>query len=173
MTKRDEKAASDNTEEKQSGLTPWQPGQSGNPSGRPKGARSKLSEGFLNALQADFEQHGPDVIAKVRAEKPDVYLKVVANLMPAKLEALLEAKVDVNCGFDAANSVAEVLELVAKEAGHEAARMLAEIFGVEVHDFGDGMTLLPPAEICPFDPVTNRANYRNWYRRKHNRFPDE
>ena len=64
MTKRDEKAASDNTEEKQSGLTPWQPGQSGNPSGRPKGARSKLSEGFLNALQADFEQHGPDVIAK-------------------------------------------------------------------------------------------------------------
>jgi len=69
MTKRDEKAASDNTEEKQSGLTPWQPGQSGNPSGRPKGARSKLSEGFLNALQADFEQHGPDVIAKVRAEK--------------------------------------------------------------------------------------------------------
>src|SRR5260221_7640371 len=119
MTKRDEKAASDNTEEKQSGLTPWQQGKSGNPSGRQKGARSNLSEGFLKALQADFEQHGPDVIAKVRAEKPDVYLKVVANLMPAKLEAQLEAKVDVDIGFNDTASVADVLDLVPRKPSPE------------------------------------------------------
>jgi Family of unknown function (DUF5681) len=44
----------------------WKPGQSGNPAGRPKGARNKLSEDFLNAFAQDFEQHGAAVIEKVR-----------------------------------------------------------------------------------------------------------
>jgi hypothetical protein len=116
-----------------------------NGGGRPRGARSKLSEGFLNALQVDFEQNGSEVIARVRKDKPDVYLKVVAGLMPAKLEAQLEAKVDVHHSgeFGDANSIADVLELVAKEAGHEAAMTLAAMFGIEY----PGMTLLPPKRV--------------------------
>jgi len=63
----------------------FKPGQSGNPNGRPKGARSKLGEQFLEALQADFEEHGIAAIAQVRADKPDAYLKVIASLMPKDL----------------------------------------------------------------------------------------
>ncbi|WP_143039840.1 MULTISPECIES: hypothetical protein [Bradyrhizobium] len=63
-------------------------GKKGGP-GRPKGSRSKLATEFIDALYQDFEQHGVGVIAKVRSDKPDVYLKVVANLMPAKMEASL------------------------------------------------------------------------------------
>jgi hypothetical protein len=65
----------------------WQPGQSGNPAGRPKGARSKLGEEFLKAMLADFEQHGAVVISTVREEKPDQYLKVVASILPKEIEA--------------------------------------------------------------------------------------
>jgi hypothetical protein len=142
-------ASAENTAQEQRGV-PFKPGQSGNPSGRPRGARSKLSEGFLTALQADFEQNGSEVIAKVRRDKPDVYLKVVANLMPARLEAQLEAKVDVHHSgeFGDANSIEEVLELVAREAGHEAAVTLAEMFGLEPPDsLTPGMTLLPPRKV--------------------------
>ena len=53
----------------------------GNP-GRPKGARNKLGEQFIEALQQDFEEHGIAAIQVVRAEKPDQYLKVIASLMP-------------------------------------------------------------------------------------------
>jgi len=113
-----------------------------NGGGRSKGSRNKLSEAFLSALDADFEQHGPDVITKVRIEKPDVYLKVVANLMPARLEAQLEAKIDVGDFSD--TSIDEVLELVAKEAGLENALMLAEMFKVEVPDDFTERVLLPP-----------------------------
>src|SRR5882672_3841760 len=116
--------------EKQTHL--WKPGQSGNPAGRPKGSRSKLSEGFLEALNADFDQHGAAVIAKVRLEKPDVYLKVVANLTPARLEAMLEAKIDVKHEFADTNSIEEILQIVANEAGQEAAYTLAEMFGLKV-----------------------------------------
>jgi hypothetical protein len=67
-------------------LTPWQPGQSGNPAGRPKGSRNKLSEAFLSALSEDFEQNGVAVIASVRAEKPAEYLKIIAAIVPKQLE---------------------------------------------------------------------------------------
>ena len=46
-----------------SNLKPFRPGQSGNPKGRPVGARSKLGEAFLEALQDDFATHGAAVIA--------------------------------------------------------------------------------------------------------------
>jgi hypothetical protein len=64
----------------------FKPGQSGNPAGRPKGARSKLGEDFLKALHEDFAENGKQVIEKVRAEKPDVYLKVVASILPKEID---------------------------------------------------------------------------------------
>jgi len=66
-------------------LTPFKPGQSGNPAGRPKGSRNKLGEDFLNALQADFSAHGVKAIETVREERPHEYLKVIAGILPKEL----------------------------------------------------------------------------------------
>jgi hypothetical protein len=63
----------------------WQPGQSGNLAGRPIGNRNKLNEKFILALHDDFVEHGPKVIARVREEKPDIYLKVIASILPREL----------------------------------------------------------------------------------------
>lgn len=64
----------------------FKPGQSGNPAGRPKGARNKLGEEFLKRLEADFRKHGQEAIEQVRLDKPDVYLKVVAQIVPKQMQ---------------------------------------------------------------------------------------
>ena len=62
--------------------TLWQPGQSGNPAGRVRGSRNKLSEEVICALLRDFREHGQKAIAKVRRDQPGVWLKVIAMLIP-------------------------------------------------------------------------------------------
>lgn len=79
-------AESDNTDQKQKPQL-FKPGQSGNPAGRPKGARSKLGEAFITAMYEDFQKYGVEVIEAVRTEKPDQYLKVVASILPKEIEA--------------------------------------------------------------------------------------
>ena len=60
----------------------WQPGVSGNPGGRLRGSRNKLSEEVICALLRDFREHGQKAIAKVRRMQPAAYLKVLALLVP-------------------------------------------------------------------------------------------
>lgn len=60
----------------------FKPGQIANPNGRPKGARNKLGEAFIDALHDDFLENGVAAIQTVRSEKPDQYLKVIASLLP-------------------------------------------------------------------------------------------
>lgn len=71
-------------------LTPFKPGQSGNPAGRPKGSRNKLGEDFIAAMHDDFQEHGVAAIKVVRAERPHEYLKVIASLLPKELKVTTE-----------------------------------------------------------------------------------
>ena len=68
-------------------VRPWKPGESGNPAGRPKGSRNKLSEEFVAEVYADWCEHGAAAIQTVRETRPDVYVKVVASLLPRQVQA--------------------------------------------------------------------------------------
>jgi Family of unknown function (DUF5681) len=67
---------------------PWEPGKSGNPAGRPRGARSRLSELTLTKLLADFELHGDAAITEVRSKNPAAYLASIVSLLPKQQEKI-------------------------------------------------------------------------------------
>ncbi len=66
--------------------TRWQPGKSGNPAGRPTGARNKFSQQFVDAFTKHFAVHGEAAIREVREKDSGAYLKIYASIMPKQLE---------------------------------------------------------------------------------------
>lgn len=69
-------------QEKHKGLIPWKPGQSGNPKGREKGSRNKLSEDFLTDTLAEWRKSGKAALAIMAQEKPSDFCKMVAQVIP-------------------------------------------------------------------------------------------
>jgi hypothetical protein len=67
---------------------PWliKPGEVRNPAGRKPGSRNKLTEAFISAMCADFEENGAEAIMACRKSKPETYLTVMARIIPQQHE---------------------------------------------------------------------------------------
>jgi hypothetical protein len=64
----------------------WKPGQSGNPNGRPVGARTTFTQAFLKDLHALWAEHGKDAMLKTAKSQPEVFFGVCARLLPKDVE---------------------------------------------------------------------------------------
>ncbi len=103
--------------------TRFKKGQCGNPKGRPKGARNRLGTQFLEALETDFNQFGSQAVALVREKKPDVYMRVVADLLPK------EANINVEAG----EAFVNLWHKISEGLGDELADRIDEEPSVEKH----------------------------------------
>lgn len=110
-------AVSDTTEKKQ-GKNLFQPGQSGNPAGRPKGSRNRLSERFIEALHDDFMTNGQAAIETVRTERPQDYLKIIASIVPKEF-TVKDQSLDEMSDDELIELLAAVRALAAANAGKE------------------------------------------------------
>jgi len=77
------------------------PGNSGF-TGRPKGARNKLGEDFIQSMYEDFTEHGKVAIQTVREDRPQDYIKVIASLLPK----------DINLSLTASETFTRMIELM-------------------------------------------------------------
>lgn len=68
----------------------WGAGVSGNPRGRPLGARGRFSEALVTDFSKEWRAHGASVIATVRAKDPVAFLQIATRLVPKEVLLQLE-----------------------------------------------------------------------------------
>ena len=59
-------------------------GRSGNPAGRPIGARGRFSQQFIVDLSAAWERYGAEALAKTAEQFPDRFVGICAHLIPER-----------------------------------------------------------------------------------------
>jgi Family of unknown function (DUF5681) len=68
----------------------WKPGQSGNPVGRPTGARTRFTEAFVGDVAKAWEQHGAGVLEQMAASEPSKFAELCSRLIPRDVSLKLE-----------------------------------------------------------------------------------
>src|SRR5262245_50618999 len=104
---------------------PFQPGQSGNPSGGRPGSRHRqqLNGEFIAALLRDFRQGGPAAIAKVRKNQPAVYCKLLTLLCPRDVKVEHSGGVKAMSDEEIEQAIEAIQDMLAARAG-EAAKVI-------------------------------------------------
>ena len=88
------KTSVESTNEKQPLPHRWKPGESGNPGGRPRSSKNRLTENFLRELSVAFEEHGQQCVKRLIDEQPADFLKLIQRLMPRDL--IIKAELDLH-----------------------------------------------------------------------------
>ncbi len=102
----------------------FQPGQCATPSGRPKGARNKLTETFLEDVYEVWQEHGKQVLTTLAEKDPGKLATIVASLVPK----------DVHINFGLGDQLAAMLEKM-----QESAPEVVNGEAVEITPHGDAV----------------------------------
>jgi hypothetical protein len=89
--------------------------------GRPVGSRNRLSENFLADLQADWEQHGNEILSIMREKHPEMYFRSMVKLALVHRIELSQPR-----DFDRPRSPEEVLAELEERVGPEGRRMFED-----------------------------------------------
>jgi hypothetical protein len=76
--------------------TQWRPGQSGNPNGRPVGARQTFSAGFHRDLAEVWHAHGCDSMLHTAKTQPSVFFATCARLIGPEVKLTIEQSLPGN-----------------------------------------------------------------------------
>jgi len=86
--------------------------------GRPAGSRNRLTEDFLGDLHAAWQAHGREAIDRVVAQRPDVFLTIVARTIDVRRVELGQPG-----EFSRLTNKEAILEKLEEKAGPQVRKM--------------------------------------------------
>ncbi len=89
--------------------------------GRQKGSRNKLGEQFVSDLYSEWRKSGVAALKHVAENDPTAFCKIVANILPARLEQTLSVDVDL---FIECKTFAEAFRLARSHIGADESEPL-------------------------------------------------
>ena len=78
----------------------WQPGQSGNPNGRPVGSRSVFSQAFCRDLAEVWSDEGREAMLKTARSNPTVFFATCARLIGPEVKLTIEQSLPAGLSAD-------------------------------------------------------------------------
>src|SRR5262249_57234150 len=105
----------------------WLPGQSGNPNGRPLGARTEFSNSFMRDLARVWAKQGGHIIEKVATDDPSRFFAVAASLIPRDVAISIEQRLPGGLSSDDWSIVLEVMGAVKAALPDANARRPGEV----------------------------------------------
>lgn len=106
----------------------WQPGESGNPAGRPVGARQKIAERLIADIADKWEQHGGSVLERLAKDEPAKFAQIAYGLLPREAFLTVEQRPPGNLDPSDWAVMLRVLDIIKASAPQGADAKPGEIF---------------------------------------------
>ena len=111
----------------------WQPGQSGNPNGRPAGSRTVFSQGFLKDLAEVWSEEGRETMVKTAMTSPATFFAVRARLIGPEVKHTIEQSLPGNLSMEDWQTMKEIIAAVRQAlpaaAAHRPGAVLEHVLG--------------------------------------------
>jgi hypothetical protein len=91
---------------------PWRPGESGNPNGRPVGARGRFSERFVSDICDAWHKYGAAIVERMATEEPIRFAELCARLIPKDVQLTLQTRLPGNLEAEEWSALLELLGAV-------------------------------------------------------------
>lgn len=96
-------------------------GKGGNPEGRPKGSKNKVTEAskgiFLQVMEGELE-HIQNSLDLLREESPEKYMRALSGLFPYFMPKQMETLIEISDGLSTPSWFDEVLERTDQKEEH-------------------------------------------------------
>ena len=92
--------------------TRWPPGKSGNPAGKPPGARTAFSQGFIRDFALVWAEEGLEAVRKVAKKSPEAFVAIAARICPNDVRLTLEQTIPGGMGLEDYSLMREVIAAI-------------------------------------------------------------